>query len=90
MDPNLKETTGRWRRCYGLLAALVIFLQFATPPVFADCGYNPCNLPCYCWTLIQTNRITTCGYQCWFEERVYYCNTYPFGYRWCYGCFCYA
>lgn len=73
-----------------LLSIFLIVLHVLTPPAFADCGYNPCHLPCYCWTLITVNPITTCGYQCWYEERLYYCNTYPFGYYRCWGCFCYA
>ena len=78
-------------RGWGLLAVLLIVLQIAAPPAaLAECGYTSCSLPCYCWTVIDVWVITTCGPQCWVEDRRYYCNTYPFGYHYCQGCFCYA
>jgi len=77
-------------RLVRLTVLAILLLQFSAPAALADCSYNSCNLPCTCWTLISANPITSCGYQCWREERVYYCNTYPFGYWYCYGCFCYA
>jgi len=89
-NPDDGRSTLLRSRGLRLAVLLMILLQLAPPPALADCGPPPCYLPCYCWTLVATTWWTTCGFQRWYEERECYCNTYPFGYFLCTGCFCYA